>query len=259
MKSNKYILGCILILTFLIGCTQNATVISMPSEVGDEHSLIQAATPTPPDTPVPNSTQPPSTPKMSGNAVYAATLQNTETATTLNDDVVSVVCQLEPVTQPTQPIKTFQPNEFDTEYRLHVTGLSQWIDLATYRLKITGLVDHPLSLTYDELRCMPKITDNPNLVCPGIFTDYASWTGVLIRDVLDLAGVQSEALNLTLISADGYQVKLPLETARAERNFLAYQVNGKPLPIQHGFPLRAVFPDMWGSYWLKWLVEIRIS
>lgn len=64
---------------------------------------------------------------------------------------------------------------------------------------------------------------------------------------------------LILVSADGYEVRLPIEAASADKNFLAYEVNGKPLPVQHGFPLRAVFPSMWGSYWLKWLVEIRIS
>jgi DMSO/TMAO reductase YedYZ molybdopterin-dependent catalytic subunit len=258
MKSKKYILGCILILMLLIGCTQKVAIEDLPSEVADETALSQIVTPSPPVSPALKSTTPPLITQIARNASNNAILENSETATNINDDASPIVCQPEPVAQPLQPINTFQPNEFDSENRLHVTGLSQWIELATYRLKVTGLVDHPLSLTYDELRCMPNVTDNPALVCPGVFTDYASWTGVPIRDVLELAGVQSEATSVTLISADGYQVELPLETARAERNFLAYQVNGKPLPIQHGFPLRAVFPEMWGSYWLKWLVEIQI-
>jgi DMSO/TMAO reductase YedYZ molybdopterin-dependent catalytic subunit len=151
------------------------------------------------------------------------------------------------------------PNELDPETGLHMTGKPQLIDLETYRLEVTGLVDNSLSLTYDELRCMPKVTSNPYLTCPGVFTDYASWTGVPIKDILELANVQAGATTLTLVSADGYTVKLPLETASAEKNFLAYEVDGKTLPVLHGFPLRAVFPSMWGSYWLKWLVEIRIS
>jgi hypothetical protein len=259
MKSNKYILGCILILTFLIGCTQKDAIEDPLSQVAEETTLAQIVTPTPPDTSILNSTKPPSMTQIAGNAPIVATLQNTETATILNDSFILTTCELEPVSQPPQIIKTFQPNEFDTEYRLHVTGLSQWVDLATYRLKVTGLVDHPLSLTYDELRCMPKITDNPELVCPGVFTDYASWTGVPIVYILSLAGVQEKATKLTLVSADGYEVPLPIDTAIVDKNFLAYEVNGKPLPVQHGFPLRAVFPDMWGSYWIKWLVEIRIT
>jgi DMSO/TMAO reductase YedYZ molybdopterin-dependent catalytic subunit len=140
-----------------------------------------------------------------------------------------------------------------------MTGRAQLIDLATYRLKVTGLVDHPLSLTYDDLRCLPNVTDRPELVCPGVFEDDATWSGVPLKYILELAGVQPGATKLILVSADGYQVQLTLEIANKEANFLAYEVNGKTLPVQHGFPLRAVIPSMWGSYWLKWLVEIQIS
>jgi DMSO/TMAO reductase YedYZ molybdopterin-dependent catalytic subunit len=168
-------------------------------------------------------------------------------------------CRLEPIGQPTMPTEIPLPNEVDTDTGLHMTGKPQLIDIETYRLKVTGLVDNPLSLTLDELRCMRKVTSNPYLTCPGSFTDYASWTGVPIKDILVLASVQEGATTLTLVSADGYTVKLPLETAGAEKNFLAYAVDGKTLPVLHGFPLRAVFPGMWGSNWLKWLVEIRIS
>lgn len=126
-----------------------------------------------------------------------------------------------------------------------MTGIAQQIDLASYRLKVSGMVDHPLSLTYDDLRCMPKVTNNPELICPGVFVDRATWTGVPIQYVLDLAGVQPEATELTLVSADGYEVRLPIDTASAEKNFLAYEVNGDLLPVLHGFPLRVVFPDMW--------------
>jgi DMSO/TMAO reductase YedYZ molybdopterin-dependent catalytic subunit len=186
-------------------------------------------------------------------------LQQTGTPPALVQEGVTGTCQLEPINQPPWPDKTFTPNELDSETGLHITGRPQQIDLATYRLQVTGLVDHPLSLTYDELRCMPKITGNPDLNCPGVFIDRATWTGVPIKYILELAGVQQGASKLTLVSADGYQVKLPLETASLDDNFLAYEVNGAPLPVQHGFPLRAVFPSMWGSYWLKWLIEIRIS
>jgi DMSO/TMAO reductase YedYZ molybdopterin-dependent catalytic subunit len=168
-------------------------------------------------------------------------------------------CQLDPAIQPPWPTEIPPPNELDPETGLHMTGLPQRIDLATYRLTVTGLVNHPLNLTYNDLRCMRKVTDNPDLVCPGVFTDYAKWTGVSIKDILELAGVQQGATQLTLVSADGYEVTLPLETANADGNFLAYEVNGETLPVLHGFPLRAVFSGMWGSYWVKWLVEIKIS
>jgi len=70
-------------------------------------------------------------------------------------------------------------NELDKTTNLHVTGGYRVINVADYRLKITGLVDHPISLTYDNLRCMTKISASPLLVCPGVFEDQATWSGLV--------------------------------------------------------------------------------
>ncbi len=157
------------------------------------------------------------------------------------------------------PVATLRLDQLDMESGLHVTGHPVLVDLATYRLKVTGLVDHPLSLTYDQLRCLPRVTNHPLLVCPGVFEDQANWTGVPIKVVLEMADVQKEATDLTLVSADGYQVRLPLDQAMAGGDFLAYELEGQPLPVLHGFPLRAVLPGQYGSKWIKWLVEIKIT
>jgi DMSO/TMAO reductase YedYZ molybdopterin-dependent catalytic subunit len=213
--------------------------ISMPSEIASTETSV--------------------TPDGTSVAIPSSTIIATEDTMISATTATHAACQLDPAMQPPWPDQTFTPNELDGETGLHTTGYPQPIDGATYRLQVTGLVDHPLSLSYDDIRCMPNVTDNPELICPGVFNDRATWTGVPIKYLLELAGVQEGASELTLVSADGYQVKLPLETASADGNFLAYKVNGETLPVLHGFPLRAVFPNMWGSYWLKWLVEIRIS
>jgi DMSO/TMAO reductase YedYZ molybdopterin-dependent catalytic subunit len=196
---------------------------------------------------------------LAGLEIPYAAPQLTETAMTPAAIVTLGNCRLEPVTQPVWPIKILLPNELDPETGLHITGNPKQIDLVTYRLKVTGLVEVPLSLTYDDIRCLPRVTDSPELVCPGVFVDKATWTGVPIKVVLELAGVQQGATKLRLISADGREVNLSLEEAIADGNFLAFELNNKLLPVQHGFPLRAVFPSMPGSFWLKWLIEIRIS
>ena len=184
------------------------------------------------------------------------TLPATAAPTTQNS---SAACNPAPVVAPTLPAVIPGYTELDETTGLHMTGTYQQIDLATYRLKVSGLVDHPLSLTYDELRCLPKVTDNPLLVCVGFFKDEASWSGVPIKDVLALAGVQSKATSLVLISADGYRTSLPLEMALKPENFLAYELEGQPLPILHGFPLRGVFPGMDGNKWAKWVIAIEID
>ena len=140
-----------------------------------------------------------------------------------------------------------------------MTGIVQQLDLATYRLKVSGKVSHPLSLTLDELRCLPKVTATPELVCGDLFTDSATWSGVPIEEVLKLASVQSGATSVVLDGADGYSTNVTLAEALNPQNFLAYEWEGQPVPILHGFPLRAVFPDLGGSAWVKWLVGLEVN
>jgi DMSO/TMAO reductase YedYZ molybdopterin-dependent catalytic subunit len=140
-----------------------------------------------------------------------------------------------------------------------MTGKVQLIDLDGYRLPVTGKVDRALELTYEEIRCLPKVEASPVLVCPGFFEDEATWAGTPIAEVLALAGVQPEAQRLELVSADGYTTLLSLDRALDRANFLAYEWDGEPLPRLHGFPLRVVIPDAQGNQWTKWLVEIRVQ
>ena len=147
----------------------------------------------------------------------------------------------------------------DESVGLHVTGNYQVINSDTYELKIYGKVNNPLELTYSQIRCLPHVTAKATLVCPGYFEDYASWTGVTLKSVLDLVEVQPDAEELVLVSADGYRVRIPLVEALEQESLLAYEVNGQTLPILHGFPVRAVFPGRLGGEWIKWLVEIQVK
>ena len=140
-----------------------------------------------------------------------------------------------------------------------MTGTPQEIDLASYRLKVTGNVDHPLSLTYNDLRCMPRIQTSDVLICPGYFEDEATWAGASLEYVLNLAGIQAEAKGLSLAGADGYSAFVTMQQARSGNNYLAYEWQGEPIPILHGFPVRAVFPSLQGNKWVKWLVEIKVE
>jgi DMSO/TMAO reductase YedYZ molybdopterin-dependent catalytic subunit len=180
-------------------------------------------------------------------------------ACTPTPDSLISECGAPPVIVPTLP--AFIPEEFelDPTTNLHKSGTPQLIDVDAYTLEITGLVDQPLSLTYDQLRCMPKVTDTPTLVCPQTFFDTAEWSGVRLAYILKLAGVQEGATNVRMKGADGYYANISLEDAMRPESFLAYEWEGEPLPIMHGFPLRAVLPDIYGSQWVKWLLEIEIQ
>lgn len=168
-----------------------------------------------------------------------------------------VPCILPTVIAPT-PAATPGNAELDPSTGLHYTGSMRTIDLATYRLEIDGLVDHPLQLSYDELRCMPKIEVRTTIVCKGNFEDTAVWAGASLKYVLELAGIQREAENIRLVDADGYSASVTREDAMSGKAFLAYEWEKQPVPIIHGFPVRAAFPGLLGANWVKWLLKIEV-
>jgi DMSO/TMAO reductase YedYZ molybdopterin-dependent catalytic subunit len=163
------------------------------------------------------------------------------------------------VIAPTPPAETPGYIELDPDTGLHMTGTAQQIDLESYRLEVSGKkVDHPLSLTYDDLRCLPKVEARATLTCPGFFSDEATWAGAPIREVLALAAVQEGAATLKMISADGFATSIPISEVY-ETGFLAYEWEGEPLPILHGFPVRIVLPGVTGGYWVKWLIALEVN
>jgi hypothetical protein len=211
----------------------------------------QAFSPTTTQTPTITNT---STPTL---ALVTETMTLQETPTPGVSEIVSS-CGLVPIVVPT--MAPYPGNYMlDESTGLHVTGHAGPIDVTSFRLKVTGLVDRPLSLSYDELRCMPKVTATPNLVCQGYFEDTTTWSGVPLKYILELADVKSGAKTITMIAADGDQSQMNIKTAMKDGNFLAYEWKGEPLPVLHGFPLRAVFPSMPGYYWVKWLLEINVK
>lgn len=155
---------------------------------------------------------------------------------------------------------------------------------ATRRLKIDGLVDKPLDLGLADLRRFPEVTITSVLQCagngrglqepsvPGIQWGHgamgqATFTGVRLADLLAKAGVQSGAAHLRLAGADlppmptvpRYVRGLPIARALDPTTLVAYRMNGRPLTLAHGAPLRLVVPGWTGNHWIKWLTEIRVQ
>jgi DMSO/TMAO reductase YedYZ molybdopterin-dependent catalytic subunit len=189
----------------------------------------------------------------------AASVVPGEPSTTLQVAAVPGECSPARVTVPTLPEQIPGYTEVDPATGLHMTGTPIEVDVGTYRLEISGLVDRPLSLTYDDLRCLPKVEATPELVCPGYFVDVATWAGVPLRDVLDRAGVSDGATSLRLMAADGYSLRIDLSEDALASAFLAYELEGETLPVLHGFPVRFVWPGHSGNDWVKWLVGIEVG
>jgi DMSO/TMAO reductase YedYZ molybdopterin-dependent catalytic subunit len=159
------------------------------------------------------------------------------------------------------------------------------IDPETWTLAVHGAVRQPLALGLDELRRMPARTVTMTMECAGNgrtrmtpvppghpwelgAVSTARFTGVPLRDVLERAGVDRNAVEVAFAGADAgvtetglparFERSLPLDRAMDPDVLLAWEMNGEPLPPPHGFPLRLVVPGWYGVASVKWLAEIRV-
>jgi len=164
-------------------------------------------------------------------------------------------------------LKDMNPAEIDSR-NLDIDPLNQFgtmgptdiaIDLKTYRLKVTGEVSRPLSLSYDQVLKYPSLTETVLLICPGFFSNNGRWTGVNLKSLIQEAHVNKEAQYLDINGAHGKGVRIPLKILDQKRILLAYRVNGETLPQKHGFPLRLVYEDAYGNDWVKYVDEIVVS
>lgn len=143
--------------------------------------------------------------------------------------------------------------------RLSITGVASDVNISKYRLTIDGLVDKPLSLTYDEIIQYPSVTQTVLLICAQFFVDNAQWTGVPMTALLAEVGIKPQAKQVTFYALDGYKDTLLLADVNRDGTFLAYQVNGQTLPKQHGYPLRLVVKGKLGHYWVKWVERVEVQ
>src|SRR3954467_9243133 len=133
-------------------------------------------------------------------------------------------------------------------------------DRATWRLKIGGLVEQPVSLTYDELRALPRVDQVSNFHCvTGWTVKNVRWGGVRIHDVLAAAKPSLSAHALEFVSMEvPYTDYLTVKQASLHDVMLAYEMDGKPLAQEHGAPVRLIIPQMYGYKNVKWLAEINL-
>jgi sulfite dehydrogenase len=167
--------------------------------------------------------------------------------------------------------------------RYHLAGIPLEIDPDTFTLEVKGKVDKPLELSLAELKRMPSVEIVAVNQCSGNSRGFfeprvaggqlgngamgnARWKGVSLKAVLDRAGVQKDARQVTFNGLDGpivdktpdFVKALDVDQARNGEVMLAYSMNGQDLPFLNGFPLRLVVPGYYGTYWVKHLSEITV-
>jgi len=151
-------------------------------------------------------------------------------------------------------------------YRVDTAFVVPRVTTDSWALRIHGAVDKEISLSYADLIAMPSIERMVTLTCVsnevgGDLAGNARWQGVRIADVLKSAGPQAGADCVLSTSVDGFTVTTPLEALTDGRDALfAFAMNGEPLPVEHGFPVRMVVPGLYGYVSAtKWVVDLNVT
>lgn len=167
--------------------------------------------------------------------------------------------------------------------RWHYQGIPTAVDLRTWRLKIDGHVEKPLELSIQDLRSMPVTELVAVCQCSGNSRKFfepqlaggqwangamsnARWRGVSVKALLDRAGVKAKASEVALNGMDigpmpsspDFIKTLTVDHANDPDVFLAYEMNGRPLPMLNGFPLRLVVPGWYATYWVKAVDHVQV-
>lgn len=134
------------------------------------------------------------------------------------------------------------------------------VDLAAYRLEITGEIEEPLSLTYDELRALPATSVTTDIHCVTRWSRFdAGFTGVHWRTLAELCRPKPTA-NFAIAHAEhGFTANVPLAALEDEDALVAYDADGEPLTPEHGWPVRLVVPSTYFWKSAKWLTGIELS
>ncbi len=162
--------------------------------------------------------------------------------------------------QPAKPRTPMTPNDefYLTSYRSPPT-----VRVKDWQLSVTGLVERPFLLTYEQLLARPIFSEVVTLECignsvAGEYIGTAEWGGLSLKAVLEEAGVASQAYDVVFHAADDYSDGIRITRAMAGDVLLAHRMNGVPLPAAHGFPARVIVPGHYGMKSVQWLTGIEV-
>jgi DMSO/TMAO reductase YedYZ molybdopterin-dependent catalytic subunit len=161
------------------------------------------------------------------------------------------------------PLLQYEVTPTELFYRIDISPIIPAVNAQTWRLSVKGLVDNPIEITYEELKAMPSVEQFSTLGCVsnkvgGDLISNAIWKGVPLRNLLEQAKIKQGAEYIVFRCFDGYDVGIPLEKGLEDGTILAYDMNRETLTPAHGFPVRAIVPNIYGMMNAKWITEIEI-
>ncbi len=158
----------------------------------------------------------------------------------------------------TSPITRF----YETRYR--TSNPRPELNPEEWQLTIDGWVQYPETLDLQGLLRLPQVEAMRTLECisnpvGGTLIGNTVWRGVRLADVLTRAGIRPGARELRMTAADGYQTSIPLDLAMSSDSLLAFEMDGAPLPVKHGYPMRVLLPGRYGQKQPKWITRLEVT
>ena len=147
---------------------------------------------------------------------------------------------------------------FDRGYDNSIKG-PQKVDITTYRLLVNGKVQKTLLLTYNEILALPSVTRAITLNCIEGWSEHLLFKGVRIADIVKSASINKDVQTVIFYAIDGYSSSLTYNYVLANDIMLTYEINGKKLDAERGFPLQVVAESKYGYKWVKWVTRIEFS
>ena len=171
-----------------------------------------------------------------------------------------------PGTDNLKKLKAIEVQEYQGENLSSITDFlensikgPQYIDIQNYVLNIDGLVKNTKSLTYDQVIDRDKYSKVVTLHCVEGWSVKILWEGVLLKDILNEAGIKPGSNTVIFHAYDGYSSSLPLDFILNNNILLAYKMNGVVIPPERGFPFMVVAESKWGYKWVKWVTRIEVG
>ena len=162
-------------------------------------------------------------------------------------------------------VKTPNLDKKPSSLRYYQEGPPTSVDLSAWRLAVNGLVEKELSLTYEDLLNLPQVEESRRMVCVCNWSIRRTWKGVLLATVLEAAGVSKleklflKQTSIGTLEKGVYQSTIPLDEALVRRAMLVHSVDGEPLPLEQGYPLRLFDFGLYGYKNVKGLASLEVT
>ncbi|MDQ6709455.1 MAG: molybdopterin-dependent oxidoreductase [Candidatus Dormibacteraeota bacterium] len=164
-------------------------------------------------------------------------------------------------TQTQAPLDPVTPT--DKFYVVTKNLIDPYVDQASWRLEVSGLVERPVTYDYQALKSLPSVTQESSMECISNGVGYhllsnARWKGVRLSDLLQASRPKSGVRQIVLHAADGFTHTMPNEKAMEPSTLVVYEMNGEPLRQRHGAPARIIVPSSYGEMNVKWLTRVSL-